>query len=505
MKDLAQILRQDGAPPDHGPGFEERLWAAIRADAGRDRDEAGLDRPAAAVTPRVRRRVRLVATLAAAAVVLGAAVGYAATRHTVAELSQPPVASAAEVVANVRAALSEIRTLRADEVESYRQVTGPPKAEWQAGWTTADWWARARIGRLQGGVADPIVVDADGRWRFDTPEGEGVFDWYTGNEVTGVLANYDSSERTDHVMTGYPLQAGSSVNGLDRSVSSYSVGIWYDVGFRQPANLAVMARGQVAKTTFEGRPALSLSVAIAPVSIAGLDMGAHLFDTVRIVVDQRTWLVVDTSYLLRGEVVQEDRLTNIRVDAPLGDGVFELKLPAGTKVSTVGERFRHVSFAAAAHAFATPPLAPSRLPSGFSAFAAAVAPSSRFPFWTSVGYKPDYWPESHDVTQLSYRAGLLHVMVTTRRQPAGGPAPADLLLTDPFVGGTPADSLEATGTPDTVTLSGGAWQGVTAYLVMPLLDTPHLWAWHDGTLVTVSGDLTRDELLGVANSLQPLQ
>jgi hypothetical protein len=513
MRDLEQVLREAGAPPDHGPGFEERLWAAISADAASDPLKPGPRRPSGLTLPAAAgRRRRLAAVLAAAAVVVGLAVGVAFARHTVTELRQPPIASAAQVVAKVRAALSRISTLRADEVLTYRQVTGPPKSEWQPGWTTADWWARTRIGPLQGADDPPdrIVVVADGRWRADHPEGDGIVSQYTGNEVTGVLRSYERPDRTAYVATGYPLEAGSSIEGLDPwSLSpggywSGWSGIWYDVAFIDPVNLSAMAGGQVSETTYEGRPALSLSVVIAPVPITGLQMGAHLFDTVRIVVDESTWLVVEQCELLRGEVVNDTRLTDVHVNEPLGDTRFAPTLPAGTKVKTDHGRFRHVSFAAAATAFATPALAPSRLPSGFSPFAAAVAPASRFTFWTQYGYRSDYWPESHDVTQLSYQAGLLHMMVTTRRQPAGGPTPDDLFLTDPFVGGTPGDSWDATGTLETVTLTGGAWRGVTAHLVVPLLDTPHLWAWHDGTLVTVSGDLTRDELLEVANSLQPL-
>ena len=40
---------------------------------------------------------------------------------------------------------------------------------------------------------------------------------------------------------------------------------------------------------------------------------------------------------------------------------------------------------------------------------------------------------------------------------------------------------------------------------MPALNTPHLWAYKDDRLITVSGDLTRAQLLTVANSLQPLE
>jgi hypothetical protein len=521
MSDIEQVLRVQGAPPEHGPGFEERLRAAVAADTGGAGEQAGRDRaPAAALTVHTRRRVRWVAALAAAAVVTASVIGYAAARHTVTELQQPQPASAAEVVANVQAALSRISTLRAHEVWTFRQLTGPQESEWRSDWTTADWWARTRIGRLQG-VDDPpdrIIVAADGRWRMDHPEGDGIVSTYTGDELTGVLKSYERPDRTEYVATGYPLEAGSSLGGLDAPVLSLYDGVWgngswggwgdvwFVFAFNDPANLSAMAGGQVAETTYEGRPALTLSVAIAPTPITGLDMGAHLFDTVRIVVDRRTWLVVDRCELLRGEVVYDTRLTDVHVNEPLGGTSLVPTLPAGTKVKTSHDRFRHVSFAAAATAFATPALAPGRLPSGYSPFAAAVAPSSRFTLWTQNGYRPDYWPESHDITQLSYRSGLLHLMVTTRRQPAGTPAPDDdPQAADPFVTTTPGDDTAATGALETVTLTGGAWQGVTAHLVMPLLDTPHLWAWHDGTLVTVSGDLTRDELLSVADSLEPLR
>jgi hypothetical protein len=39
---------------------------------------------------------------------------------------------------------------------------------------------------------------------------------------------------------------------------------------------------------------------------------------------------------------------------------------------------------------------------------------------------------------------------------------------------------------------------------VPSLGVPHLWAFHDGLLVTVSGDLTRSQLLRIAESLEPL-
>jgi acetyl esterase/lipase len=53
-----------------------------------------------------------------------------------------------------------------------------------------------------------------------------------------------------------------------------------------------------------------------------------------------------------------------------------------------------------------------------------------------------------------------------------------------------------------VTLHGGALDGVTAELEVDPRTTPHLWALTPELVVTVSGDLTRDELLAVAQSLR---
>lgn len=277
------------------------------------------------------------------------------------------------------------------------------------------------------------------------------------------------------------------------------------VRFIGPADLAAMARGSVRETTVDGRPALTVSCAVVPQPIKGLNVDAHLFDTVEYTVDRATWLVVRTSYLLRGQVVQEYGLAKIRIDEPVADTEFSPSWPDGTTVKATSERFRRVAFGEAAHVFAAPPLAPRTLPEGFRPFAAAVASSSRFTYWTPQGYEAHYWPASWDVTQLGYRAGLLRLVVTTRQQPPGGPLPEDPLVADPFVTEAAGDDVLHTGQVETVRLTGGAWSGVTARLVIPVLGEPHLWAWHDGRLITVGGDLTRSELLQVANSLEPME
>ncbi len=396
MTDLEHLLQEHGAPPEHAPGFEDRLWTAIAADGWRG-EGAGVDGPAAApVAPFTSRRVRLLASLAAAAAVVALAVGIAVTRHTVRELGNPTVASAAEVAANVRAALADIRTLSVESTWSFRNVVGPPRAEWRQDWTTADWWSGAVIKpALHSASMGRIVATADGQWRMDHPEGDEppvMVDRYVLDQATGVMKTYWPSESTLYVTKD------TSLGPPDSWMGEYTVGWSVDVSFIRPANLQAMAGGRVGETTYDGRPALTVSCAIAPVPIKGLDMGSHLFDTVEYTVDRETWLVVRASYLLRGQVVQQTSLSDVHVNEPLSDAQFQLSPPKGTRTQLVTKsevlplaHFRRVSFGEAAHTFSTPPLEPGALPQGFSPFAAAVADKASLRLiWTYTdGYQPE--------------------------------------------------------------------------------------------------------------------
>lgn len=106
---------------------------------------------------------------------------------------------------------------------------------------------------------------------------------------------------------------------------------------------------------------------------------------------------------------------------------------------------------------------------------------------------------SLDITALNYRAGFLAFTVTTRSEEGMH----DPRLADPFA--TEPDLIATPDQREEVTLESGALRGVEAQLATPALGVPHLWAFHDGLLVTVAGDLTRDQLLTVANSLEPLK
>ena len=56
--------------------------------------------------------------------------------------------------------------------------------------------------------------------------------------------------------------------------------------------------------------------------------------------------------------------------------------------------------------------------------------------------------------------------------------------------------------PEQIRVERGALSGVEASVLIVPLAIPHIWAQTDQLVITVSGDLTRGELLHVAESLE---
>jgi hypothetical protein len=101
-------------------------------------------------------------------------------------------------------------------------------------------------------------------------------------------------------------------------------------------------------------------------------------------------------------------------------------------------------------------------------------------------------PPSRDIVSAAWRRGLDRLVVTTRR---AGPDPG--AWTDPLAAGEGFLT-----TPQRVRFRTGALAGTTGELLLDPRATPHIWARTAELVVTVSGDLSRAELLRVAGSLQ---
>jgi len=452
-------------PPsaDFRQQLESRLAAASPRGSVAFEPHSAASSPGRRVRPRHGRRLllSLVATAAVAAIAVAMILGG---RHTVRELQHPPVASAAEVAANVKKALGSVTTISATSIRSRERMC--------------------------------ILATADGRMllRFPSvPRAWAITDLAAGTKA-GFWPNAEdlnTGRREDYasMASGCPLGPPDRSDQDSDDIDSHLFALWF-----QGNVMSVMAHGTVTETNYEGRPALTV-IADAEPSVDSP------FDAVEVTVDRAAWFPVRVRYLRRGKVREEERLTNLRLNEPISDESFAPSFPSGAEV--VRRRatpfWRHISFAEAAQAFSPAPLAPHVLPPDFAPFAAAETDRAQLRFIVTTangGHDERYWSWSRDITALAYRAGFLTFVVTTRDQATDDP------LADPFA---TLPELAARGNElETVTLESGALRGVKAQLAMPALNTPHLWAYKDGRLITVSGDLTRDQLLLVANSLEPL-
>jgi hypothetical protein len=542
---LSEALRRVPVP-EHGPDYRmqrERALASARPVApsqgwtpvsmGQRRRDEAVGEVAGAAHRRSWRRGLLAAAVLAAIL----AVAILAGRHTVRELQQPPVASAATVITNVRKALAEFKTISATVVSSSAGVTGPDKFE--PGWTSADWFAHAKVDGPAVPIGDPaqILATADGRLRKAIPVTDATWSVSTGSDgktvVTREVPKSLKLSRNVPALTietyddgagvmgfyspGYYLggESGSAMAAEQALLTTRvplgppdaqgEVASWMGTEGFTLSTLALLAHGTVMTTTYDGRPALVVSADVTPGPMVPEADGQGLmaygqFDRIAITVDEGTWFPVRLTTLLHRQVVDDKRLTHIRLDVPVTDAQFTPSFPKGAKVELNDEHFHRVSVNEAAHTFSYSPLAASDLPPGFRFFAAATAPRARFFVMDGPGDAAhEYWIPSHDITELNYRAGFLALTVTTRSDEGmHDPRLADPFASDPSL-------IAAPDQRENVTIESGALRGVVAHVATPTLGVPHLWAFHDGLMVTVAGDLTRDQLLLVANSLEPLK
>jgi outer membrane lipoprotein-sorting protein len=451
------------APAPHVPELSDDRRRALKRFLLNEIDRSA---PVPAAVPRSSHR-RLLASVAAVAALVAIAVAVVLTGgHTVSELRHPEPASAAEVAANVKSALGSIETISATAIR-----------------------ADPRRGRVNN-TGRQILATADGRLRSVAPEESPGH--MTIDLAAGIKSGYHRERGTDYgsIVTGCPLGMPDRSEQDSDDIDSRLFALWF-----QGNVMSAMPHGTVTETIYEGRPALTVTTAADP----SVDSP---FDAVEVTVDRAAWFPVRVRLLRHGKVREEERLTDLHLNEPVSAELFEPWFPAGTEVErhSASPFWRRVSFAEAAHVFAASPLAPRVLPPSFRPFAAAVTGRAQLRFIVSTphgGHDERYWSWSQDVTSLAYRAGFLTFLVTTRLQETDDP------LADPFA---TLPQLTARGNElETVTLESGALAGVEAQLAMPALNTPHLWAYTDGRLITVSGDLTRNQLLSVANSLEPLE
>ncbi len=239
--------------------------------------------------------------------------------------------------------------------------------------------------------------------------------------------------------------------------------------------LARAGDADVEETEYEGRPAWLLRT---PTGNPG--------ETREITVDRESSIPVRVQRLRQGRVQDGWRVEGLRTGSAPAPDRFRQQPRAGQEQTSYNMGFRRLPLAEVQREVGYAPLVPQWLPEGFELAEVAAALRSR-----PTGSEQRQNPPSRNVVSLGYRRGLDRLVVTTR-----------LLVGDRGAWIDPATVGILSRRPEAVTFGEGALAGVTGELVFDPNETPHVWALTDRLVVTVTGDVGRDDLLQVAESLR---
>ncbi len=378
------------------------------------------------------------AAVAVAAIVVAGAIGL--PRLGGGSDVGPSVASAAVVQARVRDALAAMRTLSGTLIS-----TGPARDD-QARWR--------------------FMLDDRGDARLDGP---GAGEVVTYDAATGVARSAQHSASMGGSAVFYAERRGVAPGAPDQGPPTWILPAEFAAYVRAALDARDLA---VRLVTYRGRPAWRLDVAAArPALDPALSGGAF-----QITVDRATGMPVRVDELQHGAVLRELRITGLAIDRTLPADAFRLAFPAGADVARSDDGFRRVSLAEAARGVGYAPLVPATVPGGYRLVEVATARTA-----APVGGNP----ASRMVVSLAYRRGLDQFVVTTRLRD-------DASWSDPFA---------AQARAATVPIDRGALSGARAHVVLVPGATPQVWASTARLVVTIAGDLSRQELVEIASSL----
>ena len=439
-------------PPEHAAGF----WAAAESRLAEGAS-------AAPVPGRRRRPVMLVTAAAAAAIVLVAALVGLPGGHGIAPA--PEQAAARQLLERLTLAMSSAHSLSAAFVQRSRG----------AGRET---WSVVSEGTLLRTAAGDYRIEEH---YLDPGEPHGG-----QHPPMRRITTYDARSRTarDLVWTVDGDVYGHEFVNTQVEMNSL-IGFWREATAVQALLDETSPTTPVEAITYEGRPAWKTWL--------GQSLAQPWF--MEIVVDRKTGFLLRERIRYRGATV-EWRYNDLVVDGPVPQEAFTIDFPKNARVMTVSDDGLHaVSLSDVDASLGYQPPAPTRLPVGFELTEAVrqVDPSAD----AGAANGP------RDIT-LWYRRGFDWLSVSVMPLSSGtsmspDEAERNIRMSSPQL----AASLERT------TLTGGEFAGATALSgIDPMaasgLGPVGLMIVSDGYLVTMSGDLTRAELLRAADSFAPL-
>lgn len=239
----------------------------------------------------------------------------------------------------------------------------------------------------------------------------------------------------------------------------------------------------VTENEFEGRGGWHL--------VVPLTSGGRTVAELEVTVDRETGVplyLAETDIGTEGQrlLVREVRVGNLRVDAQVSAETFSPPFPAGTPAPAPVDRgYRRVEQREVTVAVGYQPLVPETVPGGFKLTEIAVARDGAA---TAAGNPP-----SRNVVSMAWQRGFDRFVVTTRETGADRGR-----WTDPFL----TLNSRLGGTVEPVTIASGAAAGGRGEVVTVARDVPHAWVVTDRLVVTVSGDLTSEQMHDVLRSLR---
>lgn len=251
---------------------------------------------------------------------------------------------------------------------------------------------------------------------------------------------------------------------------------------------ALLATGDipVKEVLVAGRPAWQLSTPVRQDRLAGAGWSP---DHLVVAVDQETGIPLRATWTVDGRLREQWTIRTIEVDGAVSRRDLRVQLPADVRLTRSDQGFRRVPLDDVEGVVGYAPLVPSWLPEGFELTDVTVAEQG------SPTGAEGMNPAAPGVVSMAFRRGFDSIFISTRVAvtPTGGAIWSDPLATgEGFV-----------DNPETLRLERGALSGVEANLLVVPLTIPHIWALTDELVVTVAGDLSREDLVRVAESLEP--
>jgi hypothetical protein len=436
---LGRALRELPAPP-HGTGFEARLHYLLEQEASRIPARRWHLRPA------LRGGATLVAAAALAALLVAL---VALLPGDEARRIGPERADAAAIVARAQTALGRVRSLSAVLVARERlNANGPLRTDRLSVALTGRGDVRVLGDRDNGDLYYSVIADRQTQLRLPYTPRSFVMTGVAPGEPDGFIGDRDLD-----------LQAAAVTRAL-----------------------AAVHDASVTTGRVRGRSVwvLRTAVAVNKLGFSG--------DRLSVTVDRTSGFPVAVRETLRGRLVREFELLDLRLNRPMTRRMFAPSVPAGTP--TAHEGFRDASLSAAARLVGYAPLVPTRLPQGLARAETRVARTTPSPTGDE-----SLNPPSVGVVSTAHRRGLDRVIVTTRRTGASRAA-----WSDPIAAGE-GNVVK----PEDVPIRAGALRGAIAHVVLNPRVVPHAWVVTKNLVVTVSGALTRSELLTAVASMRPVR